>query len=203
MLYLLQEEERKMARSKEFEENVVLEKAMKLFWEQGYEKTSLADLVEHMGIHRRSLYDTFGDKHTLFLKAMDRFRTKINTELSGVMKSSETAVEALQLIISFMIYGEEDSPSGCLMVNSAVELAMRDSEVDLKATESFTLSEQVFMDIILWGQRNGELTSEYDAEKLAEHLHAVCIGLRVMARTSISKDKLHRIANTSINLFAK
>ena len=55
-----------MARSKEFEENEVLDKAMKLFWEQGYEKTSMTDLVEHMGIHRRSLYDTFGDKHHCF-----------------------------------------------------------------------------------------------------------------------------------------
>ena len=62
-----------MARSKEFEETVVLDKAMRLFWEQGYEKTSMTDLVEHMGIHRRSLYDTFGDKHSLFLKAMDRY----------------------------------------------------------------------------------------------------------------------------------
>ena len=62
-----------MARSKEFEENEVLEKAMRLFGDQGYEKTSMSDLIEHMGIHRRSLYDTFGDKHTLFLKAMDRF----------------------------------------------------------------------------------------------------------------------------------
>ncbi|WP_438350778.1 TetR/AcrR family transcriptional regulator [Paenibacillus sp. FA6] len=192
-----------MARSKEFDESIVLDKAMKLFWEQGYEKTSLTDLVEHMGIHRRSLYDTFGDKHMLFLKAMDRFRAKINTELTGVIKRSETAEEALQLIINFMIYGEEDSPSGCLMVNSAVELAMRDAEVDSKSTESFTLSEQMFKDIILWGQRNGEFASAYDVAELAEHMHAVCVGLRVMTRTSIAKEKLLRIANISIKLLIK
>ncbi len=109
-----------MARSKEFEENVVLEKATKLFWEQGYEKTSIADLVEHMGIHRRSLYDTFGDKHTLFLKAMDRFHDKLSAGLAGEVKSSKTAAEALQLIFSSVIWSEDDSPSGCLMVNSAV-----------------------------------------------------------------------------------
>ncbi|MFC9711562.1 TetR/AcrR family transcriptional regulator [Paenibacillus sp. NPDC056933] len=189
-----------MARYKEFEENVVLDKAMKLFWEQGYEKTSMTDLVEHMGIHRRSLYDTFGDKHTLFLKAMDRFRTKVNSELAGIVKGSETAVEALQLIMSYMIYGNEDSPSGCLMVNSAVELAMRDVDVDSKATESFTLAEQLFKDIILWGQKNGELNLDYDAEVLAEHLNVVGIGLRAMARTSIPKEKLQRTANISIEL---
>lgn len=56
-----------MARSKEFDEKAVLRKAMELFWEQGYEKTSMQDLVDHMGIHRRSIYDTFGDKRSLFL----------------------------------------------------------------------------------------------------------------------------------------
>ncbi|AIQ35976.1 TetR family transcriptional regulator [Paenibacillus sp. FSL R5-0345] len=192
-----------MARSKEFEENEVLDKAMKLFWEQGYEKTSLTDLVEHMGVHRRSLYDTFGDKHTLFLKAMDRFRDKVNAELTGEVKRSKTATEALQLIFSSIINGEEDSPSGCLMVNSAVELAMRDTDVDLKSTESFTLSEQLFKDIILWGQQDGEFSSDYKADDLAEHLHSVCVGLRVMTRTSMPKEKLHRIADLSIKLLYK
>ena len=57
-----------MGRNKEFEEEAVLQKAMELFWKQGYEKTSMSDLVEHMGIHRKSLYDTFGDKHSLYLE---------------------------------------------------------------------------------------------------------------------------------------
>ncbi|MCR8660604.1 TetR/AcrR family transcriptional regulator [Paenibacillus endoradicis] len=192
-----------MARSKEFEENVVLDKAMKLFWEQGYEKSSMTDLVEHMGIHRRSLYDTFGDKHTLFLKAMDRFSDKVNAELTLQVKRSKTATEALQFILGSMIYGEEDSPSGCLMVNSAVELAMRDADVDSKLSESFTLSEQLFKDIILWGQQNGEFNSDCNANELAEHLHAVCVGLRVMTRTSMPKEKLNRIASFSIKLLDK
>ncbi|MNC23340.1 HTH-type transcriptional repressor ComR [compost metagenome] len=191
-----------MARSKEFEENVVLEKAMKLFWEQGYEKTSMMDLVKHMGIHRRSLYDTFGDKHTLFLKAMDRFHDKVNAELVGEVKRSKNATEALQLIFSFVISGEEDSPTGCLMVNSAVELAMRDAEVDVKTTELFALSEQLFKDIILWGQQDGEFSADYNADDLAEHLHAVYVGLRVMTRTSIRKEKLQRIADVSIKLLS-
>lgn len=189
-----------MARSKEFEENEVLDKAMRLFWEQGYEKTSMTDLVEHMGIHRRSLYDTFGDKHNLFLKAMDRFDDKISAALAGGVKRSKTASEALQFIFGFMIGGEEDRPAGCLMVNSAVELAVRDVEVDTKTTKVFTTTEQLLKEIILWGQRNGEFTSEYDAEELAEYLHNVWVGLRAIARTSVAKEKLHRIANISMRL---
>ncbi|MEC0247079.1 TetR/AcrR family transcriptional regulator [Paenibacillus chitinolyticus] len=187
-----------MARSKEFDENVVLDKAMRLFWEQGYEKTSMNDLVECMGIHRRSLYDTFGDKHTLFLKAMDRFGEKVNAALVAGVKRSKTAREALQFIFNFMIDGQIDSPSGCLLVNSAVELAARDADVDAKFTKMITAAEQQLKEIILWGQRDGEFTTDYDAGELAEYLHNVRVGLRAMARTSVAKEKLHRIANTSM-----
>lgn len=121
-----------MPRTKEFEENVVLDKAMKLFWEQGYEKTSMADLVEHMGIHRRSLYDTFTDKHTLFLKAMDRFGDRITSRLKTGVQQAGTAEEALRFVFNFMIHGEE-VPPGCMFVNSAVEMAIRDEAIDAKA----------------------------------------------------------------------
>nr|WP_083442409.1 helix-turn-helix domain-containing protein [Paenibacillus sp. IHB B 3415] len=59
-----------MGRTKEFEINEVLDKAVQLFWMQGYEKTSMQDLVNFMGIHRRSIYDSFGDKHALYMKAL-------------------------------------------------------------------------------------------------------------------------------------
>ncbi|MDF2963212.1 MAG: TetR family transcriptional regulator [Paenibacillus sp.] len=192
-----------MARSKEFEESAVLDKAMRLFWEQGYEKTSMTDLVEHMGIHRRSLYDTFGDKHQLFLKAMDRYGDIINATLAGGVKRSKTATEALQFMFNFMIDGEEDSPSGCLVVNSVVELAARDADVDTKSTEMFSTAEQLLKEIILWGQRDGEFTSDYEAGELAKYMHNVGVGLRVMARTSVDKEKLYRIAYTSIKFLEK
>ncbi|WP_431090612.1 TetR/AcrR family transcriptional regulator [Paenibacillus sp. 8b26] len=192
-----------MARSKEFEESVVLDKAMRLFWEQGYEKTSMTDLVEHMGIHRRSLYDTFGDKHTLFLKAVELYDNKISTELAAGVKSSKTATEALQFIVGFLICGEENPAFGCLMVNSTVELAARDADINNKSIEVFSTAEQLFKDIILWGQQDGEFTSEYDARELAEYLHNVGVGLRVISKTSITKEKLRCIANLSMQLIVK
>ncbi|MNW31302.1 HTH-type transcriptional repressor ComR [compost metagenome] len=189
-----------MSRSKEFDETEVLDKAMQLFWEQGYEKTSMTDLVKHMGIHRRSLYDTFGDKHTLFLMALDRYDNKISDSLSRGVKRSPNAKEALQSVINIMIYGDENSPKGCLMVNSAVELAVRDAAVNEKSVCAFLKVEQLLKEIILWGQKEGEFTSEYDAEELAEYLHNVGVGLRSMLRTSIPIEKLQRIANMSMRI---
>lgn len=192
-----------MARSKEFEENAVLEKAMKLFWEQGYEKTSMNDLVECMGIHRRSLYDSFTDKRTLFLKAMDRFEDRISNRLAAGAKQSNTALEAVEFVFDFMINGEEDTPPGCMLVNSAVELGIRDADVDAKAKEAFAKVERLLEEIIAWGQRNGEFTKRHDAKALAEVLHNALTGLRVMARTSVDKAKLRRIAKLSMHILEK
>jgi len=112
-----------MGRSREFEENVVLQKAMELFWQQGYEKTSLRELVEHMGIHRRSLYDTFGDKHTLFLKTIDFYGKIIKDRLTSEISRTETAKQAIACIFDFTIEGSHDGPLGCFFVNTATELA--------------------------------------------------------------------------------
>ncbi|MCM3171861.1 MULTISPECIES: TetR/AcrR family transcriptional regulator [Paenibacillus] len=190
-----------MARSKEFEVNEVLDKAMDIFWKQGYEKTSMSDLVEHMGIHRRSIYDTFEDKHSLFLRAMDRYADKVNAALLAEVKASKTAVEALHSIFDYMIAETEAMPTGCLIVNAAVELASHDNEVDNRSLESFNSVEQMFQRIIEWGQQEGEFSSKLDPKETAEYLHNISVGIRAMARTSTDKEKLNRIVNVSINLF--
>ncbi|MGO4733530.1 TetR/AcrR family transcriptional regulator [Paenibacillus sp. 2KB_22] len=192
-----------MARSKEFEESVVLDKAMRLFWKQGYEKTSMTDLVHHMGIHRKSLYDTFGDKHTLFLKAVDLYEHKISSALAVGVKRSTTATEALQFIFASLIHGEEPPASGCFIVNSTVELAARDEDMNNRSTEMFANTEKQIKDMIVWGQQEGEFTTEYSAEVLAEYLHNVGVGLRVMAKTSITEEKLLRIATLSMDLILR
>lgn len=191
-----------MGRSKEFEESTVLRKAMELFWKQGYEKTSLNDLVEHMGIHRRSLYDTFGDKHTLFLKAIDFYGEVVKNRLTAKISNAETAKKAVQCIFDLAIEGSNDR-AGCLFVNSAAELASQDKEVEEKTKEAFMQAEYLLVALIRKGQQNGEFSCEYNAEALAESLHSTLIGIRVLARTSASEDKLRRIAAFSLKMLDK
>jgi TetR/AcrR family transcriptional repressor of nem operon len=75
-----------MARQKEFNRDEVLHKAMEVFWMRGYERASIQDLVEHMGISRQSIYDTFGDKHWLFLQALDRYREIQSRKVFAVLE---------------------------------------------------------------------------------------------------------------------
>lgn len=192
-----------MGRSREFDEKVVLQKAMELFWKQGYEKTSLSDLVEHMGIHRRSLYDTFGDKHTLFLKAIDFYEELIKNKIHDGVLHAETARQAIQFIFDFIIEGYEDKQWGCLIVNSATELAQMDKEIKERAERTFMQTEQLFAELIRKGQQTGEFSSDYDPEGLSEIFQNTLIGIRVQLRMSTNKEKLHRIADFSMNLLNK
>ncbi|GGE31069.1 TetR family transcriptional regulator [Pullulanibacillus camelliae] len=192
-----------MARNKEYDEGAVLDKAMKLFWEQGYEKTSMADLVEHMGIHRRSIYDAFTDKHTLFLKVMDRFGEKVRADVQAGIKQAETAEGAIEFIFDYILDGEEGMPPGCLFVNSVVELAIRDADVDLKTRHAFIRSEQLIEEVVRRGQESGEFNKQHSAAHFAEYLNNVLTGLRVMIRTSLDKEKLQRISKLSISVLKK
>lgn len=192
-----------MARSKEFEESEVLLKAMHLFWEQGYEKTSLQDLVEHMGIHRRSLYDTFGDKHTLFIKTMEQYAKFANTTMKAEAQRGRTAKESIRLIFDYLIETNGEQPLGCFFVNSATELAYRDPAVGELTSEGFNKAEQLLVEFLHQGQQTGEISADVDPRLLASSLHTTMIGLRVLRRTSADKRKLHQIAEVSMAMLDK
>ena len=187
-----------MGRSKEFEENAVLEKAMELFWQQGYEKTSMSELVEHMGIHRKSLYDTFGDKHALYLKVIDLYGEYSTNKLKAETHKAKTAYQMIQYFFDYVIEGSEDKHWGCLYVNTATEMGLWDKEVEQKTDEAFRKEEEFIAEIVREGQEAGEFSGNYDAEILGEILHNTLLGLRVLVKTSASKEKMHRIAEFSL-----
>lgn len=189
-----------MGRSKEFEENEVLQKAMELFWQQGYEKTSMSDLVEHMGINRKSIYDTFSDKHSLYLKVIERYGEFITAKYKSETLRAKTSYQAIQYIFDYIIEGNDDKHYGCLFVNAATEFGPWDQEVLKKTEDAFSQAENSITEIIKQGQENGELSRKYDNELLGEILHNAFLGLRVLVKTSASKEKMHNIAKFYLDL---
>lgn len=190
-----------MARNKEFDEKEVLEKAMQLFLAQGYEKTSMQELVEHMGIHRRSLYDTFGDKHALFMQALTLYKNQTNERLGNAALKSSSALASIRLIFDAIIDKDPEEPKGCLFVNTAVELGPRDAEAEQAAEDGFDSLEAKLRELIVKGQEQGEIWNGLDASVVAENLHNSLLGIRVLARTSASRDKLYRIKEASLAVF--
>lgn len=189
-----------MARSKEFDEDAVLLKAMKLFWAQGYEKTSMQDLVEHMGIHRRSIYDTFGDKHALYLMALQRYGDTVWHSIEQRALSSLSAKAAIRSVMEAAIDRNEERPKGCLMVNTAVELAVHDPELEAYVNQSWSGTEELFRKLIIKGQQAGELSASLDAERLAPYLNNALIGMRVMVKTQYDTEKLKQVIATTMSI---
>ncbi|MEY8742039.1 TetR/AcrR family transcriptional regulator [Bacillales bacterium AN1005] len=189
-----------MARNKEFDENEVLRKAMELFWIQGYEKTSMQDLVKYMGIHRRSLYDTFGDKHTLFIKALDHYNEIITTRIENEVSQQHLVKDAIKHLFNMIIVRDKQQLVGCLTVNTAVELSLHDEQAAEKVTESFSMTELLLNNLVQKGQTAGEISKHLDAKKTSEFLHNSLVGLRVMTKTTDDTEKLNNIIDMTLSV---
>ncbi|WP_413286803.1 TetR/AcrR family transcriptional regulator [Bacillus mojavensis] len=188
-----------MARNKEFDEKLALIKAMELFWEQGYERTSMQDLVDHMGVHRRSIYDTFGDKHTLFMRALSHFVEVMEMRMKNEVKADLTVKQTIRKIFEMVIDPEENLPKGCLAVNTAVELSLLDEEVAKKIKEIFINTEALLFDLLKHGQEKGEIPKHYNIKGLSQFIHNSLVGVRVLAKTTNDKEKFEAIIDLTLS----
>ncbi|MED3865057.1 TetR/AcrR family transcriptional regulator [Priestia megaterium] len=188
-----------MARNKEFDEKEALRRAMELFWRQGYEKTSMQDLVNYMGVHRRSIYDTFGDKHTLFIRALSHYVEVMDVRFKSNITPELTVKQAIRKIFEMVIYPTDKQPKGCLTVNTAVELSLLDQEVAEKITETFIKTETLLFDLLKHGQEQGEIPEHYDIKGLSKFIHNSLVGIRVLAKTTNDKKELETIIDMNLS----
>jgi TetR/AcrR family transcriptional repressor of nem operon len=182
-----------MGRQKEFEPDFVLQRAMTLFWERGYDSTSMQDLVARMGIHKRSMYDTFGDKRSLFVQALDLYITRSEESQSAFLEGNrESARETIRLLMH-RSFEPGDHPRGCFAVNTATELIGRESDVAARLDRHFGVILSTLTDLISQGQRAGEISNRISSESLAISLQNAWLGLRVQVRLGKSdlKDLQH------------
>ncbi|MCP1493057.1 TetR/AcrR family transcriptional repressor of nem operon [Peribacillus frigoritolerans] len=189
-----------MARSKEFDEKAVLRKAMELFWAQGYEKTSMQDLVDHMGIHRRSIYDTFGDKRSLFLASLTHYEELIVNEMERIISSTSSIKQTIRDVFIFVLNSIEQYPKGCLSVNAAIELSLLDKEIGRIVTKMFNRTEDMFNNLIKRGQTSGELSKEIDSGNTSRFLHNNLVGIRVLIKTNYNKKELEGIITLALSV---
>lgn len=189
-----------MARTKEFDESVVLEKAMDLFWEKGYNATSAQDLVSELGISRSSLYDTFGDKHSLFVKALEQYRAqKIDPVMKGIDVKEDPEAHIRFFFESIKAEALSDNRSkGCFMINSVVELAPVDSKVLAIANAIMSDTEDTLYRIIKSGQDQGKFTTKNSARALARFVFNSLNGLRVTVKFDSTPKMFDDIVNVCL-----
>lgn len=190
----------KLARSKEFNEGETLDKAMVLFWEKGYEKTSIQDLVDHMSIHRRSIYDTFGDKRSLFAKALGRYEEIIASGIREQVSKEKTTIEAIRKIFEFTIHTDSHYPKGCLLVNTAIELSLLDEEIAQQVKLAFKKTEDYIGEVLREGQIKGEVANTVNINELSRYLHNSLIGIRVLVKVTSDPKELDSTIDLTLSL---
>lgn len=191
-----------MARHKEFDREEVLEKAMELFWYKGYEATSINDLVKNMGINRGSLYDTFGDKHRLFLAVLDRY---CNDSIAfKELADSPQGIAAIGKFFSRLLeyYTTKKECKGCLMTNTLVELALHDQDAANKITTHLQQMEDIFYQALIYSQKKGEIGPNCNLKALARYLTSSTNGLSVMAKAQPDIQVLEDIVNTTLSVLS-
>ncbi|WP_326823106.1 TetR/AcrR family transcriptional regulator [Streptosporangium sp. NBC_01756] len=173
-----------MARTKEFDPDAALQKALELFWERGYEATSMADLVQHLGIARASIYATFGGKHDLYLKAFERYLQTRDPHVVEVLSQPGPALPAVRALVE--TYAEEslrdEHRRGCMVVNAAVELMPRDPQIARKVEASWDTLETALTSALTRARAQGEISDDRDPHALARFLLVMMQGIRVLGR---------------------
>ncbi|MDE2581915.1 MAG: TetR/AcrR family transcriptional regulator [Rhodospirillales bacterium] len=172
-----------MARPRGFDENTVLDAAIDRFWADGYAATSVRNLGAAMGLGTASLYNGFGDKRGLFIRALDRYLDRTMRALITRIEHTLPPRAAIGACLEHILETSLDDPRGCLLINTATELAAHDPDIGQEVASRFHELEAFFCRAIESGQRDGSIRPEPCAADLARLLVAVVIGMRVLARS--------------------
>jgi TetR/AcrR family transcriptional regulator, transcriptional repressor for nem operon len=190
-----------MARQKEFNRDEVLHKAMEVFWRRGYEAASIRDLVQHMGINRQSMYDTFGDKHALFLQALDRYREIQSRRVFEILDRPGSVKKNVRLLFAEAVERalSEEGRRGCFVGNATSELAGRCKETAIRTCKSMASAEKTFQRALMRGTEQGEFRIN-DTRAVARFLYCVLQGLVLTAKASRDRRLLNDVVKVTLSV---
>jgi TetR/AcrR family transcriptional repressor of nem operon len=192
-------------RPREFDPKHVTRRAMDVFWSHGYNGTSLPDLLEATALSRSSLYAAYGDKHGLFLAALDQFIEDSFARIDSDLDPSRPAFECLRACLAGCVH-RSTGPSGkrgCLVVATAKELAGQDPEVGKRIRKFFDGFEKKLTATLVRARLENELASGVEPSDVARVLLAVMEGLRVLGKTGIDEKAWLGTVDTLISRFQK
>jgi TetR/AcrR family transcriptional repressor of nem operon len=188
-----------MARTKEFEPEKALEAAVKVFWRLGYEHTSLDLLMKEMGIARQSLYDTFGDKHALYLKALRHYRDANHAATRELFAGGKPVREGFRkLLFGLSRESRDEHERGCLLLSANLELSSTDQEVATLLRQNQKTVEGIFAAALKRGQADGEISTKQTPAALAGFFVATIQGMRALARLNHDRKALENIATVAL-----
>ena len=188
-----------MARNKEFDPTEKLEKARDLFWEKGYHATSMQDLVSQMKVNRGSMYDTYGDKHQLFIESLQNYAKETYSEYKQAAKGEKSPFKAIELIVEKAIQRSFEEEKVCMIVKSSFEMAPLDNDVKeiLKQLSNALIS--IFEDLIEKAKQSGEISTDKNARQSAQFIVGSFAGLWQMQALYNDRTMVEQMAKNTLD----
>lgn len=177
-----------MGRPREFDLDEVLEAATEAFWRRGYEATSICDLQEATGLQRGSLYKAFGDKHGLFLAALQRYHEAARQMTEEILSGDDSPRARLEAWLQGAAQrcAGENGRMGCMHTNVQTELAPRDEAITEEIRCHRDWLEERLAAVVAEGQSAGELRDDRTPRELGRHILTVAVGLSVTGKAGLS-----------------
>jgi len=187
-------------RPREFDIDRALEAATQQFWTVGYEATSLQDLLKSMGLSKSSLYQTFGNKHELFIRCLDHYQQSMVDKLNEQLDSSDSVKQFIDNFLEGVIAEAKNSSGrkGCLLVNTANELSQRDTDIAKAVTDGTGNVAKLFQQAIELGKQKKEISVDTPTEHLVSYLITAISGLRTMIKASAETSTLKPVTDLII-----
>lgn len=188
-----------MARSKEFEREEVLDRAIDAFADQGFAGTSTDTVLQAMGISRQSMYDTFGDKRRLYLEALERYSGHSVTQILASLQSAASPLAGIEAaLVDFASRPQSVASLGCLGVSSVCEFGVSDDEVSQVNQAASKRLASAFERAVTEGQQAGEIDAALKPRAAVQFILAMLTGMKVAARGGASIATLREMARVAL-----
>ncbi|MDP1966253.1 MAG: TetR/AcrR family transcriptional regulator [Reyranella sp.] len=193
-----------MGRLKEFDQDKAIDGAVDCFWARGYEATSVRDLATHMGIGGASLYNAYGGKRALFVAALERYANRSSRERIARLEATGRPRQAIEAFLAEIIDRslKDRARKGCLLVNSALDVAPHDAEIGKVVAGYLEEIRAFFQRNIEAARRAGQVPRDIDAASVSAHLLGILLGIRVLARTRPDRALLESVVRPALDLLA-
>ena len=191
-----------MARSREFDPEVALQKAIQLFWEKGYYATSVDEVVKRTGVAKYGIYGTFGPKHTLFKKVLAQYAADRHQDVQSPLRRPGASLPDVREFFETVpeLIAQSGHQWGCLVCNTGVEVGLRDPEINTFVKDFFADIARVLKGCLKRAVQNGELEEQEDIDALATYLATEFRTVLMLARSGYDAQAIQQHLNFALKL---
>lgn len=192
-----------MPRIKKFDKEKVLEAASSVFQNNGYNGASIDELLTATGLSRSSLYDTFTDKHNLYIQSLEFYKNKNSAQIKNINNNNNNGLEKIETLFNRVVSHLKNNPNdnGCLLVNAAAEMSKQCFKTAQVICNNKIEIQSIFNEWITDAQKEKLIPNDKAVESYSQFLYNALCGLRVLSQSGASEKELYNVVKITLKIF--